>query len=189
MGLANTGISGNFLTYPGQATKTILGNITTGTASPTALTPVQILGMMTTYAFVAGSNAATTGQSLADVTGLSVACVANAVYEIEANLTCSTTTVTTGNEYGIQFSQSGAAFEGQCKGSLTTVVDQSVRISALNTATVAFLTTSGQSGGILIKGILTTGANAGNVTVQHLKATSGTSTVFIGSYLKATRIS
>lgn len=45
-----------------------------------------------------------------------------------------------------------------------------------------------QTGGIIIKGRVTTAGNAGNLTVQHTKITSGTSTIFIGSFLKVTRI-
>jgi len=44
------------------------------------------------------------------------------------------------------------------------------------------------TGGVIIKGIFTTGLNAGNFTIKHAKVTSGTSTVFINSFLKVTRI-
>jgi hypothetical protein len=58
----------------------------------------------------------------------------------------------------------------------------------LNNASAPFLTSSGQLGGIIIKGILQNGSNAGTLTIQHLKVSSGTSTVFIGSYLKVTQV-
>jgi len=141
------------------------------------------------YARVTGSNVTTTGQTLVDIAGLSFAAAANTVYEIEANLTVSTSAVTTGTKYGINYSAAGATVEATIQGSKTTTTDASDRINALNTASGnAYLTTSAQSGAILIKGILTTGANAGNITIQHLKVTSGTSTVFINSYLKVTKI-
>src|SRR5688572_11226711 len=47
-------------------------------------TPSQIGSAV--YARVTGSNATTTGQALTNIAGLSVALVANAVYEFEANL-------------------------------------------------------------------------------------------------------
>jgi len=141
-----------------------------------------------TYARVTGSNFTTTGQTLVDITGLSVALTTNAVYEIEAVLSVSTTAVTTGTQYGIQYSVAAGAIEAQVTGPLTSTASKTERISALNTATTAFLTTSAQTGGVTIKGIVTTGANAGNLTVRTLKVTSGTSTVFINSYLKVTRI-
>ena len=65
---------------------------------------------------------------------------------------------------------------------------KTLRISALNTATALYLATSAQTGGVVIKGRVTTGANAGNFTISHLKLTSGTSTVLVGSFLKVTRI-
>jgi hypothetical protein len=138
---------------------------------------------------VTGSNVTTTGQSLVDITGLSVALTTSAVYEFEAVLGVSTTAVTTGTEYGINYSVSGSTVYAMITGSYTTSADRSGRIIALNTASAAYLTTSAQSGVILIKGIIITTTNAGNLTISHLKVTSGTSTVFIGSFLKVTRIS
>ncbi|MEI7480423.1 MAG: DUF5662 family protein [bacterium] len=44
-------------------------------------------------------------------------------------------------------------------------------------------------GQILIKGILIVGSLPGIITIQHQHPTSGTSTVYVGSYLKVTRIS
>ena len=66
--------------------------------------------------------------------------------------------------------------------------DPEARLAALNTASSAFLTTSAQSGQVLIKGLVFTTTNAGNLTIQHLKFTSGTSTVKVGSFLKVVRI-
>ena len=141
------------------------------------------------YAQVTGSNATTTGQALTDITGLSVALTTNAVYEFEAVMTWSTTAVTTGIGYGVNYSAAGATVEAYITASSTATATKTLRISALNTSAQAFLTGSAQTGGILIKGRVTTGANAGNLTIQHLKVTSGTSTIFIGSFLKVIRIS
>lgn len=137
---------------------------------------------------VTGSNATTTGQSLVTITGLSASLLANATYEVECMLSVSTTAVTTGTGYGINYSAAGATIEGFVQGSSTSSADKTLRLSAFNTSSQAWLTTSAQTGGILIKSIVTVGANAGTLTAQHLKVTSGTSTVFIGSYLKITRI-
>ena len=141
------------------------------------------------YARVTGSNATTTGQSLVTVTGLSLSLLANSVYEIEVNMTCSTTAVTSGIGYGINLSNtSGASIEAQVYGASTSSAMKTVRISAFNTSAQAFLTTSGQTGGVMIKGIIVTGSVAPILTVQHLKVTSGTSTVFVNSYVKATKL-
>lgn len=140
------------------------------------------------WARVAVSDATTTGQALVDVTGLTIAMAANAVYEIEAFLSCSTTAVTTGISYGVQFSAAGATFEGGIIGASSTTASKAERISVLNTATTAFLATSAQSGVVCIKGIVVVGANPGNFTIRHLKITSGTSTVRINSYLKSLQV-
>lgn len=138
-----------------------------------------------TYATVSGSDAQTTNQTLTDVTGLTFAATANHTYEFEAVLFCTTTAVTTGTKYGVQFSAAGAAAYTNYEGAITSTTGGDSSTNALNTAdATAFLTTSAQSGVILIKGIFTTGGNAGNFTIQHLKVTSGTSTVKIGSVLK-----
>lgn len=140
------------------------------------------------YAEVTGSNATTTGQALVNITGLSVPLAINARYDFEAVMTVSTSAVTTGTAYGVNYSVAGGAVEALITGSSTSTATKTLRINALNSATSLYLATSAQTGGILIKGRVTTGANAGNLTIQHLKLTSGTSTVFIGSFLKVTRI-
>lgn len=140
------------------------------------------------YSRVSGSNATTTGQALTDVTGLSNPLVANGVYEFKARLSVSTSAVTTGTQYAMNFSAAGAAIEAGVFGTLTSTAAKGERMNALNTATTTYLTTSAQSGNIVIEGIVIVGANAGNLVVRHLKVTSGTSTVFIHSYLETIRI-
>lgn len=142
------------------------------------------------YARVTGSNATTSSTSLVDITGLSIALAANCVYEIEVCLLTGTSAVTTGTKYGVNYSAAGAAVFAGYNGTTTDTSNVTNRMTALNTGTSTFMTTSASTNGsFLLKGIVTTGANTGNVTAQHLKVTSGTSTVFIGSYMKITRIS
>jgi hypothetical protein len=159
-----------------------------GTNTTQIATTANVRGAAPLFGLVAGANVTTTGQALVDITGLSVALIANAVYHFEANLPVSTSAVTTGTRYGVNFSGAGATVSAIITGSSTSTADKTERISALNTATGTFLTTSAQSGGISIKGTITTGANAGNLTIKHLKVSSGTSTIFIGADLKAERI-
>lgn len=140
------------------------------------------------YSRVTGSNATTTGQVLVNVAGLQNALEANAVYEFEALMSCSTSNVTTGIGYGVQFSAAGATVEANITGASSTTASKCERINALNTTTTAFLATSSQHGGINIRGIITTGANPGNLTIQHRKITSGTATCFINSLLRTIRI-
>lgn len=65
----------------------------------------------------------------------------------------------------MNFSAAGAVVEAGIHGTLTTTATKSLRISALNTAATPYVTIAG-TGTILIKGIITTGANAGNLTVS-----------------------
>jgi hypothetical protein len=138
---------------------------------------------------IAGANVTETGQLLVAITGLTLPLAANSVYEFEALLSAGTTAVVTGTQYGIQFSAAGATIEAYAMGAVTIATSLMQRILALHTATAAFLTTASQNGGVLIKGFITTGANRGNLTIEHLKVTSGTSTVRIGSFLKTRKIS
>jgi hypothetical protein len=139
--------------------------------------------------FVSGSNATNASTTLADITGLTSPLIANSVYEFEANLTCLTSADTDGTGYAVQFSAAGASVEATFTGSSNGVAGaKTLRISAFNTSTVACMVTSAQSGTAVIKGIVRTGANPGDLTIQHKKFVSGTSTVYIDSFLKVTKI-
>lgn len=188
-GTVATSTSTPAITISTTITGLLKGNgtaISAATAGTDYVTPTGI--GMPVYAQVTGSNATTTGQALTDITGLSVALTTNATYEFEAVMSVSTSAVTTGTAYGVQYSVAGATVEAQITGASTSTASKTLRINALNSATALYLATSAQTGGIVIKGRITTGANAGNLTIQHLKLTSGTSTIFIGSFLKVTRI-
>lgn len=136
---------------------------------------------------VSGSNATTTGQSLVDITGLTSGTLSNSTtYEVEAMLYVTTSAVTTGTQYAVFANGSGGAavYEVLLIGTTTTnAVTQVTQSSATQQGT--FLTTSGSSGIVWIKGIVTTrGSGTATISIQHLKVTSGTSTVNIGSWMK-----
>jgi hypothetical protein len=140
------------------------------------------------YARVTGSDDATTSTTLTDISDLSIALVTNALYEFEAVLSVQSSDGN-GNQYGVNYTASGATVEAQISGTNTSIEARADRINALNAATPSYLTIGvNATGGIKIQGIITTSTNAGNLTIQHLKATSGISTVFKNSYLKVTRI-
>lgn len=190
--LSSNGSAANLTSFP-TFPQSQITNLVSDLAAKAPINNPQFTGTATgigfpVYARVTGSNATTTGQALVDITGLSVALVANATYELEVMLSCQTTAVTTGTGYGIQYSAAGATIEGWVSGSSTTTAHKTLRVSAFNTSAQAYLTTSGQTGGISINATVTVGANAGTLSVRHLKVTSGTSTVFIGSKIKVTRI-
>jgi hypothetical protein len=142
-----------------------------------------------TRALVAGSNVTNATTTLADITGLSVALAINSVYEFEAHLVLGTSADTDGTGYAVQYSAAGATVEAGFIGSANGVAGaKTVRINAFNTSTVACLVTNAQTGVATIKGIVRTGANAGDLTIQHKKFVAGTSTVYIDSFLKVTKL-
>lgn len=137
---------------------------------------------------VLGSNATTTGQVLVDITGLVSGALSNSTkYEIEAILDCTTTAVTTGIQYAVATGGTGGAsvLNVVLTGTTTSTAATSQTLNTAGTASSAMLTTSGSAGLIFIKGFVTTrGSGTANISLQHLKVTSGTSTVKIGSVLR-----
>jgi len=177
----------------------VFSNSPAFTGTPTA--PTQAFGDNTTalattafvqaetptYSRVTGTNVTSTSTSLTDIAGLTFAAAANSVYEFEAVLSVGTNAVVTGTGYGVAYTGTASSIEGQITGSSTSTATKTLRINALNTSYQAFLTTSSQTGGVILKGIIAT-TTAGNLTIRHLKVTSGTSTIYINSFLKVTRI-
>lgn len=136
---------------------------------------------------VTGSDATTTGQALVDITGLVTPTLAlSTVYEFEAKLLVTTSAVTTGTQYGVNVTVAPTNIVAEYHGTLTTTTGGISATTANNTAeATAFLTTSAQTGLIVIRGMFTTGASGSPVfSLRHLKVTSGTSTVKIGSKLR-----
>jgi hypothetical protein len=206
---AESEITGLVSDLASKASTSSLNSHTSDTGNPHAVTKVQVgLGnadntsdankpvstavdaLLPKYARVTGSNATTTGQSLVDITGLSIALEASTVYELEVWLSANTSADANGIQYAINYSAAGATIEAHLIGTFSGTAVRTDRLSAFNSASGnRYLQTSGQDGEIVIKGIVVTGANTGNLTVQHLKATSGTSTVRINSFLKVKKIS
>lgn len=137
---------------------------------------------------VSGSNATTTGQVLVDITGLVSGTLSNSTkYEVEVILDAGTSAVTTGTQYAIQTGGTGGAgvVSAIILGTTTVNAATQVTLSAPNAAIGTFLTTSGTSGIIKISGFVTTrGTGTATISVQHLKVTSGTSTVRTGSKMR-----
>lgn len=137
---------------------------------------------------VSGSNATTTGQTLVDITGLVSGTLSNAtMYEIEAVLSVTTSNVTTGITYGISAGGTGGAavVNAVVTGTTTAVAATSTTINTASTKTAAFVTASGISGTIVIRGFVTTrGSGTATIGLLQSKETSGTATVLIGSVLR-----
>ncbi len=93
---------------------------------------------------------------------------------------------------GIKFAldiPTGSTLAACAVGTTTGVtVFSSDRMTADVTYGLAFNTVAAQTGYTRITGVVTNGSTDGFVTLQHLKVTSGTSTVSAGSYMTARRI-
>jgi hypothetical protein len=146
-----------------------------------------------TTAKVTGSDATTTGQVLTDVTGLTFTAAISSSYEFEAVLQVATSAVTTGVQYAVNITVSptliSAVFIGPTTvaSNINTMVVQGTNANAKVTA--AYLTTASETGVVIIKGFFTTAGSGTPVfSIQHLKVTSGTSTVKVGSVLRVRKV-
>jgi hypothetical protein len=144
----------------------------------------SILGIPS-YAYVSGNNATTTPPAIVDIPGLSLQLVPNAQYEFEAVLTMSSSD-TAGLQIAVNFSAAGATVQANVLGrEASASTFQSSNIIAFNTPSGTMFTIGSSSPGLCwIKGTITTGVNAGNLTIQFDKVSTGTSTVYINSFLK-----
>ena len=165
------------------------GNLTVDSTDLAVVAPVMPLGDEIQTALTT-SDVATTMTSLVDITGLSLALLAGATYEFEAVLSCHSSD-SNGTQYGVQFSAAGATVEAQFFGTYSSAnATKNGRIDTLHTPTGTCLGITGAMDGIiLMKGIVVTTTNAGDLTIQQLKVSGGTATVYKNSFLKARRIS
>jgi len=132
------------------------------------------------------SSANTTGQTLTNITGLSKTLNAYANYEFEAVLNIGVSADAYGIGIGMSYNGgAGAIMVAPMMGAVTNATSKSITIDTFDYAYSGWLTTSGQYGSILIKGLIYTGSTSQPLTVQFLKTTSGTVTVYSLSYLKA----
>ena len=130
-----------------------------------------------------------TGQTLQNIPGLTITLAANSTYEFEACLICGVSADVTGAAFTVNYNGgAGADMSGIMEGSVSPTTYKSTTFSVLGTAVSGYLTSSSLFGGIRIKGIITTGTTSQPFTVQDLKTTSGTISIYKKSYLKVTLI-
>jgi hypothetical protein len=140
------------------------------------------------YGAVSGSNFTTSSLTLVNVTGLTVALAANSTYLVQANISHGSDT-SAGIALAVQYSVSGATIEAGLIAYNTAGGLVSRRISAFNTTTsTPGLSADSTDHVAQIGGLVITGANAGNLTIQMQKNTSGTATCYIGSVLTAIKV-
>lgn len=188
---------------------TMIGRNTTGFGVYSELTSLQIMRLISNnsgsdqcsffdatgvwsrrdnFVTTGASNVTYTGQTLVNITGLAILLGANSTYEYEAILSVQTSAVTTGIQYAIAYTAGYSQFSGQIIGNVNTSYSRGNLLS-INTASATFMTTSNQSGQILIKGYIKTSGIGGTLSIKHLKVTSGTSTILPYSYFRVNLIS
>jgi Repeat of unknown function (DUF5907) len=179
-------------TFDGSANVTAaatLANIPVTATYATSLTAQPLNNGGWNVYRVSGSDATTTGTTLVDITGLVSGTLSNStLYEIEAVLSVSTSAVTTGCRYAIFGGGTGSAatVNALFTGTTTVAAAGSETINTIGTQTAtAYLTTSASSGTVVIRGFVTTrSTGTATISLQHLKVTSGTSTVKVGSIFR-----
>jgi hypothetical protein len=145
-----------------------------------------VISAISTTSQVAGSNFTTTSLSLVNITGLTIAAAANTTYQINVLLRIQSTS-SAGLTLGINYSAAGATVSVTGQGATSANVVASFALTALNTATsVGYASVANVDRNFVMQGILVTGANTGNITIQVAKVTSGTATVYIGSRMSVT---
>lgn len=127
--------------------------------------------------------------SFDNIPQLTYAFEANSKYEVEVMIVDSSS-ASGGANYSVDYSAAGASVLGSAWGNTTggTGFRMGV-ISNFNTAIGSpFTSNQVTSFNVLMKMMVTTGANAGNFYVQYQKVTSGYIKVYQNSYIKVTRV-
>lgn len=128
----------------------------------------------------------TTTNTTATATSISIAVPSYGRYHFEAHLKVGSSTAA-GCKYAVDVPAS-ATFYAMVQGTTSAATafteelitgDGTLTTTAFNTAG---LTTAAVGAFIHIHGIVTMGGTAGNIVIQHAKVTSGTSTVYTGSW-------
>jgi hypothetical protein len=170
---------------------TISGNAGTATALQTArnisgksFDGTADIDLRPVSAEVSGSDFTTTSNAATDITGLSVAVLANKKYKVcVLNITSATAN-------GMKFTMSAPAAatiqQIVVNGPAASVSALKMqRISTFGTLTASAFMTAASNSGCTIIGFFSTGANAGNVKLQVAAATNGdTMTISIGSTME-----
>lgn len=126
--------------------------------------------------------------SFADITGLSLSLISGALYEIEMSMICLSST-NAGADFFVLYS--GTASTNKHSVVSSTSMGSSVKgfvFTYDNDPSQPDFLTDGGTGFIRVKGIIKT-TTSGTLVARYKKQTSGTLTVYAGSFIKATRIS
>ena len=142
--------------------------------------------------YVSGSNVTTTGQSAASVTGLAFSIAANEKWVARVHMKVGSSSVA-GMSVAVSF-PAGATVTADWFGvTLTnpaTAWEQTTASGTLTTTSFDTLSATTAAVGAFVNGEITVanGATPGTVQVQFAKTTSGTATVYVGSFMTAHRL-
>ncbi len=138
---------------------------------------------------VSGSDFTTSSTTLVDITGLTFAAAINTTYEVNALLKLQSTT-SNGLKVSVAYSAAGAS--GQfvlLRSASQSASGGGIDAEVIGTANGSASATSANVDYTFpIQCILTTGANTGNITIQVLKISTGTATVYKGSRMTVTAL-
>ena len=129
----------------------------------------------------------TANTTATDVPDLSVALLANTVYEFEAVLQVASSS-SAGCKYAVNFSAAGATAFAVYSGAVTATTGAVTATNALATLDATAFVAAAIDAEVIVKGTVRVGANAGNLTIQQAKVTSGTATVRSNSVLKVRKV-
>lgn len=137
--------------------------------------------------YAVSSASTITGQSLADISGLSIALPAAGTYIFEMQIS-GTSSSTAGCQFGLNYTGSVTSVAACQIGQLsTTTWAATALITANNTASTVLMTTASAECSVLIRGQIVV-SNTGNLTMRGLKVTSGTLTYRANGWMWAHKV-
>lgn len=141
-------------------------------------------GHLATATAVITSNQTTTGQTAANITGLSMSIGANETWVYVVHLKVGSSSVT-GTQYAVNF-PSGATVTADWCGTVLTnpasAYEQTTAATTLTTTSFDTLSATTAAVGAFVDAtiVVINGATPGTVQIQHAKTTSGTATAYAG---------
>ena len=139
----------------------------------------------------ATADKATSVTAKANITGMAMTLAANTNYALEYYLRCSSNAVGVGIQYSLTFGGTTTRFDGNLDYYITVSAKGSIDVVNDTTSPFDFNPTVSQGNVVLmycIYGLLEVGASGGTLQLQHGSETASLTTVFRGSWGRATAV-